>query len=141
MPVIDARPQGVELKAYAGDTFAFKIIVDYDYSAYTWTGHIRSNHTDQEIDTTFDFGTLTAVDGKWEIPVSLSAAKTQALADLVVESNVPAQIVIIGAVKSTKTSVQTYYGVWDIQVQLDDVVKTLVQGSILVDSDVTRNVV
>lgn len=140
MPVIDARPQGVELKAYAGDTFSFKIITDVDYTTYTWTGQIRSDHPDQEVDASFTFGTPESAAGKWETVVTLSADSTQALADLVVEPPVTPSILNVGGAASTLTSVNTYKGVWDIQVMFNEVVKTLVQGTITVDEDVTRGV-
>lgn len=139
MSVIDARPQGVELKAYAGDTFSFKIITDVDYSTYTWTGQIRSIHSDQVVDASFDFSVPVLVEGKWETFVTLSADSSQALADLVVEPPVTPSILNVGK-PSTKTSVNTYNGVWDIQVKTGEVVKTLVQGTITVDEDVTRGV-
>jgi hypothetical protein len=141
MPVIDARPQGVELRAYAGDTFSFKITTDVDYSEYTWTGQVRSDHPDPIVDGTFEFSDPIQVADKWEVVATLPADTTQALADLIPETPpVTPTIVNIGGKTSTPTAVQTYKGVWDIQVKLDDVVKTLVQGTIFVDEDVTRSV-
>jgi hypothetical protein len=137
---IDTRPQGVALKAYAGDTLAFNIITDTDYTTYAWSGQVRASHdnsgtvVDVDGDAEFDFGTTTAGTGdnvgKWVTPVSLSSASTRALADTVIENPTPST--------ADAPSLQTYSGVWDIQVSLGGVVQTLVQGTITVDADVTR---
>lgn len=153
MSVIDQQPQGsIELRAYAGDTFSFKIIVDTDYTGYTWSGQIRSNYTDQVVDTTFDFSELTVVPPvppevpeipTWEIYVSLSSDKTQLLADLIDESLVESDIIpihgIIVGSDNVQVSTHTYSGVWDIQVESGNVVRTLVKGTIIIDTDVTRD--
>lgn len=141
--VIDTRPQGLELKGYSGDTLSFNIVTDYDYTTWAFSGEVRSNHTDDVTDAVFTIGTTVpgTAPSTWTTPVALSATATKALADLVVESPVvPAEVVKIGAVEFTKSSVPTYSGVWDIQVKLGDVVKTLVQGTITIDQDITRTI-
>lgn len=146
MSTIDTRPQAVDLIGYAGDTLPFTITVSADYSAYTWSGQVRSVHdVDSNIDApdaTFDIGTpVDNQDGTWTVSVSLSSVNTSALATLSQADDVPLTYTKIGASTTDAPSLQTYKGVWDIQVSDGGVppfVRTLVQGNITIDADVTR---
>jgi hypothetical protein len=143
---IDTRPQGVALKAYAGDTLVFNVITDVDYSSHVWTGEIRSEHYDATPDATFTFGDSIlvpaegAVPDKWHTAVTLAATATRALAELSPDDDLQPQYIKIGTALADAVSLQQYSGIWDIQVESGGVVTTLVQGTITVDADVTRAV-
>lgn len=142
MSVMDARPSGVEIRGYAGDTLTFYINSDDPFSGYTWSGQVRSLHDSTVIDADFTIGlpesyTVNGVT-RYRTAVTLSDVDTRALADLAVETDTTPQYVKINNVKSTLSSVRTYTGYWDVQITSNNVTKTIVQGTIVIDADVTR---
>lgn len=143
MSVMDARPSGVELRGYAGDTLSFYVTSDEEFSGYTWAGQVRTDHVDSTVDVSFSIGATTSyiVGGvtRYRTPVTLAAADTRTLADLAVEENAVPQYVKINGVRTTLSSLPTYTGVWDIQVTQGSITKTIVQGTIIIDADVTRS--
>lgn len=138
MSVMDARPSGVEIRGYAGDTLTFYVNSEESFSGYTWTGQVRSTHDATEADVEFTIGATTPVDSRYRTPVTLSSLDTRTLADLAIETDVAPQYVKINGTKMTLSSVRTYYGYWDVQVTQGNVTKTIVQGTIQIDADVTR---
>jgi hypothetical protein len=142
MSVMDARPSGVEIRGYAGDTLTFYINSEESFDGYTWTGQVRSTHDAPDADADLIIGTVTQVDlngvTRYRTPVTLSSTDTRALANRVVETDVYPQYVKINGTKMTLSSVRTYSGFWDVQISQGDAIKTLVQGTIIIDADVTR---
>lgn len=142
MSVMDARPSGVEIRGYAGDTLTFYVNSDEPFTGYTWTGDIRGTHDAEIADAEFDIETTTTTTDngvtRYRTPITLSSDNTRALADLIAETDVVPQYVKINGTKTTLSSVTTYTGYWDIQVTLGDTTKTIVQGTIIIDADVTR---
>jgi hypothetical protein len=143
MSVMDARPSGVEIRGYAGDTLTFYVNSDESFSGWTWTGQVRTTHDDTVADAVFTIGVPTPViiDGvtRYRTSVTLTSTDTRALANLAEESDVTPQYVKISGVKYTLSSVRTYSGVWDIQVTSGPTTKTIVQGTIFIDADVPRS--
>ena len=138
MSTIDTRPQGIAIQGYAGDTLTLTIVTDTDYSAYTWTGQVKTDHDDILADAVFTFGAQTPVNTKFHTPAILDAAATRALADLVPTDDLPPVHVKPGGDVTTTVSTQVYTGLWDIQVEsAGGDVTTLVQGTITIDADVT----
>jgi hypothetical protein len=142
MSVMDARPSGVEIRGYAGDTLTFYVNSLESFSGYTWSGQVRSTHdaTTEDVEFTIGATTPVTIDGvaKYRTPVTLSSLDTRTLADLAVETDALPQYVKINGTKMTLSSVRTYYGYWDVQVTQGNVTKTIVQGTIQIDADVTR---
>ena len=128
MPVIDTRPESVDLKIYGGDTLPLRInVTGADYSTATWTGQVRLDH-DSAADASF-----TITPDATGANAVLSDEATAALLDLGVT-----EAAAYGAAKSSL--VRKYYGVWDIQVELAGNIRTLAQGLIEVYADVTKAV-
>jgi len=138
MATIDTRPQGIAIHGYAGDTLTLTIVTDTDYSAYTWTGQVKTDHDDAIADALFTFGAQTAVHTKFHTPATLDASATRQLADLAPTDDLPPVHVKPGGDVATAVSTQVYSGLWDIQVESSGGdVTTLVQGTITIDADVT----
>jgi hypothetical protein len=121
MQVIDTRPQSIAIKHYAGDTLTLNISTIYDYSGATWTGQIRLNHADPTPDATF----VITPDSSGAVAV-LSSANTTALNALGADVTEDGQ------------TFKRYSGVFDIQIVEGVVVTTLLRGTVIIDSDVTR---
>lgn len=137
MSILDTRPQGVAIHGYAGDTLTLTIVTDVDYSTYTWSGEVRTDHADGVADATFSFGVQTPVSTKFHTPATLTAADTRGLADLIPEDDLPPVYTKSGT-SDVSVSTQQYNGLWDIQVTAPGgEVTTLVQGTITIDADVT----
>jgi hypothetical protein len=142
MATIDTRPQSIDIFAYAGDTLVLNIVTDVDYSLHTWTGYIKSDFTEQPFDAEFAFdhpdnnlptGFLTKA--------TISATDTSGLTALVLNRVNKPTFTKAGTTSASLREINApiqYTGVWDIQVKLDDVVTTLVRGTIQIDGDVTR---
>jgi hypothetical protein len=143
MSVMDARPSGVEIRGYAGDTLTFYVNSDDEFSGYTWSGQVRLTHDESVADADFTIGATTSYTDngitRYRTPITLSATDTRDLADLAVETDIVPQYVKINGVKTTLSSVRTYSGVWDVQIIQGSVTKTIVQGTIIIDADVTRS--
>jgi hypothetical protein len=141
MATIDTRPQSIDIFAYAGDTLTLRIVTDVDYTQHVWTGYVKSDHTEQPFDAEFTFEIPEGSSFGFPMNAVLSATDTAALATLVTRS---VQKPVFTKAGTTSVATQAiiapvqYSGIWDIQVQLDDVVTTLVRGTIQIDADITR---
>lgn len=150
---IDVRPEVVEIKAYAGDTLSFDIMTVDIYSAgngWNWQGQVRITHDEGDTPTIADgqfeftnedptFNDPTYFPGmQYKITCVLPSNVTRDLAAQVTSGIDP------GYVKpgtDPKSSLLTFSGIFDIQVvdgSTPPNVKTLVQGTITLDADVTR---
>lgn len=153
MTVIDVRPQSVVIKAYAGDTLALDILSVDSYSAannWTWQGDVRITHDESATPVVADgsfifvneddaFSDPTNFPGMgYKITAVLTSDVTRALAEQATSGIDP------GYVKpgtDPTNTLLTFNGIFDIQVVNTDTpptVKTLVQGTLSLDADVTR---
>jgi hypothetical protein len=144
MATIDTRPQSIDILAYAGDTLTLNINTDIDYSLHNWTGYVKSDFTEQPFDAEFTFEHPPETQQGFVTKATISATDTAGLIGLVtrkIEKSAPvftkAGTTAVVAPREVTAPIQ-YTGIWDIQVELDDVVTTLVRGTIQIDADITR---
>lgn len=126
---IDTRPMTADLKIYGGDTFEVYVITVDDFSTWTWTAQVRKTHGGT-VDASFTIGADEMDGGFHKRLLTLSATDTRDLVDAP------------GALQNKAVApmgfVTAYRGIWDVQVENSGVVKTLAQGDVTVESDVTR---
>jgi hypothetical protein len=125
--VSSSVPDQVDLELYAGDTFTRRIVV-HDPAlteGCTWVGEIRRPRDSATVDEVFTI--VPDVDGG--ATMSLTAEQTRALAE----------IGVVRAAGKRAARVVRYSGEWDVQVSKTGYVRTLVQGVLTVDLDVTRD--
>lgn len=126
MTVIDTRPNTLDIKSYGGDDLPLRVNVNgADYSGAVWKAQVKLDHD-------------SAADAEFQITVDALGADLVLLADDVaalMELGTP-ELPVYGA-KPTSI-VRKYLGVWDLQVDDNGSVKTLIQGLFEVYADVTR---
>lgn len=127
MAELDVRPKVVDVAGYAGDTLTLKITVTgMDLTTALWEAQVRLTADAAVTAAVFAITPPTAADGPAYI--TLDAATTRLLG----ESGVTRKI--------SGRSIQRFSGVWDCQVSSAgiDPVRTLVQGALTIDLDVTK---
>lgn len=132
---LDARPDNVPVKGYAGDTLTIVITApDALVAGRQWAAEVRADRTSETApDATFTITPPSVVDGP---------------AYLVLTSAQTAALLALGTARRTARAggvyamAQSYNGEWDCQLSAagTDPVTTLVQGSLTIDVDVTRPV-
>ena len=108
---IDLRPIHEDIFAYAGDTLPIRVTVtdpDGLLVGATWEAQLRKKRTDTEPAAVFD----VEVESDTVVALTLSSEETQALAG--------------------------FKGEWDCQVSYNGTKRTVAQGAISIDYDVTR---
>lgn len=131
MAVIDTRPDTVDIIHYAGDTLTIRVEAPASLTdGMTWLAQIKSNREDQQVDAVFEITPPQTPGGPAFLV--LPAAVTDGLGNT---GQVTREMVA-----GTLASIQRYTGQWDVQVSDNglDPVKTLAQGSITIELDVTR---
>lgn len=131
MATLDTRPGVVDLLTYGGDTFTLTITAPEEITdGMVWAAQIRTTQGSDTVDAEFTI-TPPAVSGGPAF-LTLDSETTSAL--------VVGAPVIVRRVGRAVLSVAQYVGVWDCQVSADgdDPVRTLVQGTLTVELDVTR---
>lgn len=132
MAALDTRPKVQDINAYGGDTLTIKITAPDSITAgKTWNAHLKTVRESEITDAEFEI-TPPEVPGGPAYLV-LSSAVTTALVE-----GMP-----LGTVRNpdgTTKAAKKYQGVYDCQISLAglDPVRTLVQGTITLDQDVTR---
>jgi len=124
MITIDTRPASANILLYAGDTFEFYVKTDTDYSLHTWTAQVRDTHDGPEL-ASFTIGANVVEGPLFTRLLTLTDQDTRDIADA-------------GTVRAARGFATVFKGVWDVQVELNGVTKTLVQGDVTVEQDVTR---
>ena len=132
MTTIDTTPQWVDIKHLVGDTLTIEVTAPASITdGKVWEAQIRSTRDAAVVDASFTI-TPPAVSGG-PAYLELSAATTRALASLGT---------FLREMKGTRAvSIQRYTGEFDVQLSVagSDPVTTLVQGSLTLDLDVTRD--
>lgn len=146
MAVLDTRPDVVDLSHYGGDTLTITITApSYLVSGMEWTAQIRGAREAVGVDAEFDITPPTVTDGPAFLV--LTAAECRRLIDAggVLVQVQQQRTVRLGPTTNALAAVprilQRYSGVWDCQIAPftgGDPVRTLVQGAITIDLDVTR---
>lgn len=127
---LDVRPEEVNVSGYAGDTLTLMVTVTgMDLVTAQWDAMVRLNQEAASPAAVFAITPPTAVDGPAYLV--LDAETTRALADM-------GQV--LRAIPGVRAAVRRFSGVWDCQVSAAgaDPVRTLVQGELTIDLDVTR---
>lgn len=135
MVSIDTRPKVVDITAYGGDTLTIKVTAPVELTnGMVWNAQLRADREDATpIDATF--------------VITLPNPPTDPAAYLVLRSADCRRLIGTGTVlrKRTKAgttvTVQSYTGVYDCEIKHPtnpDPVRTLVQGTLTLDMDVTR---
>lgn len=131
---LDTRPQIVNVTHYAGDTLTLKVTAPPELApaGTEWLAQVRQARDAPTVDATFDvvLGTDAEQGVAW---LTLPAAVTEMLASS-------------GAVRRrqvgpTVMEVQQYVGEWDCQISGPDgadPVRTLAQGTLTLDKDVSK---
>lgn len=132
MATLDTTPQIVDIKHYGGDTLTVKVTAPAEVTdGMTWAAQIKAARDAPTPDAEFDIA-APAASGDPAF-LTLTAADSAALV-----AGTP--VVTKRGSNGITRSVQQYVGVWDCQVSAAglDPVRTLVQGSITLEMDVTR---
>ena len=129
MSSLDVRPQVVDVAGYAGDTLTIRILAP-DFYGLDWSAQVRAAPDTTTVAATFEITAPAAADQP--AILVLDAATTRALADT-------GEVIRVRRGAAT-VSVLRFTGVWDCQVSDagSDPVRTLVQGGLTIDLDVTR---
>ena len=129
MSSLDVRPQVVDVAGYAGDTLTIRITAP-DFYGLDWSAQVRAAPDTDAVAATFEITAPAAADQP--AILVLDADTTRALAGTGTQLRVRR-----GAATVT---IQRFTGVWDCQVSDagTDPVRTLVQGGLTIDLDVTR---
>lgn len=133
MAVLESIPDVVDIHHYAGDTLTIKITApEALVGGREWSGQIRDVRTDSDVGAEFQITEPTVAGGP--AYVTLLSADSRRL----VESGV---LIRVARGPGQFAMILRYSGQWDVQVAGAggvDPVTTLVQGSIVLDLDVTR---
>lgn len=133
MAVIDTRPDTVDIIHYAGDTLTIRVEAPASLTdGMTWLAQIKATRDSPTVDAVFNITPPQSSGGPAYL--ELPAAKTSELAGTgqVLREMVAGQL----------AAIQRYSGEWDVQVSDNgaDPVKTLAQGTLTIELDVTRSV-
>jgi len=132
MAIIDTRPKVQDVNHYGGDTLNLKVTAPADLvEGMTWNAQIKLDRETELVDATFVITTPTTPGG----PAYLTLPAAEC-ARLVAGS----PVATVRNPDGTTRSAKVYTGVYDCQVSLAglDPVRTLVQGKLMIDPDVTR---
>lgn len=136
MSILSTMPEVVDIEHYGGDTLNITVNIPWSLAeGKTWTAQVRSAKTPTAaVDATF---TCTAPTGEGAMgTLVLPASETQRLA-----LELGSLVQVRGSRSSDPvTLIQRYVGVWDVQIAAGGSVRTLAQGSLTIDLDVTRSV-
>jgi len=129
---LDTRPKVQDVNHYGGDTLTIKVTAPAELvDGKTWNAQVKADRTTDVVAATFDI-----------IPPEVPGGP----AYLVLPGAICASLIAgtpAAAVRNpdgTTRMVSIYKGVYDCQVSLAglDPIRTLVQGSLTIDPDVTR---
>lgn len=132
MATLDTRPELVDVTGYAGDTLTITIQAPAAVTdGKTWLAQIKSSRSSD------------IIDAEWEIT---PPAASGGIAVLVLDAATTAALVSGTGSLATRrtTSAGTfaagtqYKGEWDCEVSDANSTRTLVQGTLTIDQDVTR---
>lgn len=133
MAVLDTRPEKVDLMLYGGDTFTLQIQAPAELTGgMAWSAQIRGGRDSGTVDAEF---TITPpAESGGPAYLTLDSETTTLL--------VGSGVIITRRVSGETRAIQKYAGEWDCQISVDgdDPVRTLVQGAISIELDVTREV-
>lgn len=133
MAVIDTRPDQVDIIHYAGDTLTIRVEAPASLTdGMTWLAQVKASRDSATVDAVFEITPPQTPGGPAELV--LPAAVTAALGGT--------GQVLREMVAGTLAAIQRYQGEWDVQVSDNglDPVKTLAQGTLTIELDVTRSV-
>ena len=133
MATLNARPDSVDILAYAGDTLTIKIVAPNGLvQGMVWHAGIKSRRSSTTNDATFVVMPPTVAGG----PAFLTLTSDDSLKLMGIAQAMAAQ----AAGPSQQSVINEYVGHWDCQISsaTDDPVRTLVQGKITIALDVTR---
>lgn len=133
MADVDTRPEVVNITHYAGDTLTISVTAPASVvEGQVWSAQVRpSRDPTAPLDATFTITPPTVADGPAFLVLSSVDCARLAGTGVVVQRTW----------KGTTYAVQTYTGEWDCQVAAPggpDPVRTLVQGTLTIEADVTR---
>lgn len=133
MATIDTRPQVVDIIHYAGDTLTIEVTApDALVSGKTWNAQVRSTRDSAVIAATFQVTPSTGPG----VPTYLTL-DSATCASLAGTQGLMARSMEAGVLNA----VMRFTGVWDVQISDagSDPVRTLAQGTLTIELDVTRS--
>jgi hypothetical protein len=133
MATLDTRPEVVDVHHYGGDTLTLKVTAGaaLGAAAMQWDAQVKSTRAVDTVDATFII-TLPPADGD-PAYLTLPAAVVAALVE-------GAPTVTRRDARGVTRTIAQYTGDWDCQISNEgsDPVRTLAQGQLMIDLDVTR---
>ena len=133
MAALDTRPKIQDVNHYGGDTLSIKVTVPPELTDAmpTWNAQIKLTRDSEVVDATFDIITPTVSGGPAYLilPGAICAALVAGTPAATVRNP-----------DGTTRTVSIYKGVYDCQLSALglDPIRTVVQGSLTIDPDVTR---
>ena len=132
MAALNTRPKVQDIDAYGGDTLTIKITAPDSLTAgKTWNAQLKTTRDSDVVDAEFVITPPETPGGPAYLV--LTAAMTSALVEGMPIANIRNAVGVTVAAKQ-------YTGEYDCQISMNglDPVRTLVQGKIVLDQDVTR---
>lgn len=132
MASVSTVPTVVDIVTYAGDTFDLEIRAAAEVTdGKQWNAEIRADRDAAPVDATFAITVPTESGGPAYLRLTAADSARLARGAPVVQKRMP---------DGSTRAVQQYSGVYDCEVSLagSDPVRTLVQGTIKIELDVTR---
>lgn len=132
MASVSTVPTVVDIVTYAGDTFDLEVRAAAEVTdGKQWSAEIRADRASAPVDATFVITEPTEPGGSAYLRLTAADSARLARGAPVVQKRMP---------DGSTRAVQQYSGVYDCEVSLagSDPVRTLVQGTIKIELDVTR---
>jgi hypothetical protein len=133
MATIDTRPDVVDIVHYAGDTLTIRVEAPASLTdGMTWLAQVKAARDSDVVDAVF---AITP-------PQSSGGPAFLELAGAITSQLAGTGPVLREMVAGTLAAIQRYSGEWDVQVSDNgmDPIKTLAQGTLVIELDVTRSV-
>lgn len=132
MATLDTRPDPVDLLLYGGDTFTLTVTAPALLTdGASWSAQIRGSRDAATVDAVFLITVPEYSGGPAYLTLDAETTTTLVNGGAIIRRRVGREV----------RAIQQYLGEWDCQVSADgdDPVRTLVQGTITIELDVTRS--
>lgn len=132
MATIDTRPDTVDIIHYAGDTLTIRVEAPSGVTdGMDWAAQVKANRETDDVDAEFVITPPATSGGPAYLVLPSAVCKALTATGVVAREMVDGRMAVV----------QRYTGEWDVQVSAagTDPVRTLAQGTLTIELDVTRS--
>lgn len=132
MAVIDTRPDTVDIIHYGGDTLTIRVEAPAGVTdGMDWAAQVKASRDVDVVDAEFDITPPVTPGGPAYLVLPSAVCKALTATGAVAREMVDGRMAVV----------QRYTGEWDVQVSAagSDPVRTLAQGALTIELDVTRS--